>query len=62
MGIASQGEGTGKGSSGHQAKGVQMGMRRIPHRGPAPGPVVNVGLPASVQQTVQNPPQGPSGS
>lgn len=37
MGIASQGEGTGKGSSGHQAPGVNMGSRREPTGVPQPG-------------------------
>lgn len=50
MGIASQGEGSGKGSSGHEARGVSMGMRRVPHRGPAPAPVSDPRLPPSAYQ------------
>lgn len=41
MGIASQGDGTGKGSSGHEAKGVKMGggheSAKQPSAPPKPG-------------------------
>lgn len=62
MGIASQGEGSGKGSSGHQAKHVHMGMRRVPHYGPVPVIVNPTIAPTPTQPAPPSPPQGGSGS